>query len=183
MGVGAEELGGEGVIDSSVHVDDLEGVQVFVAGVAAVVEPRGGCVVDLCPVLGIAVTTPGVVGSAFHYRSALVGPCYQRTLVIVISVIQGLGGTLLQHHRTAAKIMDFLNCSIRFIHFFVIAQIITGSCGRALSKDRLSALVVHTVAYFVKLVTPPTPKLILSLVSLALSLPGDGTKGNKEYFV
>jgi hypothetical protein len=66
---------------------------------------------------------------------------------------------LLQHHRTAAKIMDFLNCSIRFIHFFVIAQIITGSCGRALSKDRLSALVVHTVAYFVKPVTPPNTKI------------------------
>jgi arabinoxylan arabinofuranohydrolase len=73
--------------------------------------------------------------------------------------IHGLGGTLLQHHRTAAKIMDFLSCSIRFIHFFVIVQIITGGCGRALSKDRLSALVVHTVAYFVKPVTLPNTKI------------------------
>ena len=74
-GVGADEAAYRGVVDAAVHVDELEGVEHFVPGKAAVARP---CVVFPvgvgAPVVGLDALAPGVVGEfVFSYEGVVDG--------------------------------------------------------------------------------------------------------------
>ena len=88
VGVGGEELRYGRVVYTAVHLDEVKLIKMLVHGVATLEIKSCRSIGSLRPICRVYTLAPWVVGIACKHMTRVVSQCYQRTLGIVVAMIE-----------------------------------------------------------------------------------------------